>query len=127
MTLCFTDASYSPQHHIACLGYMVGTDENIHTEIITTDGVAEAEKLATERCLYYCRQSGIQGRIIIYTDHQGSLKKEEHWKQQFGDIELRLIQGHKKTSEKSEIDLIFTKVDRLTRKLLRQHVNTMNS
>lgn len=135
-TYCFTDASYNPQHKIACIGYLVYRDLNhnsydltkepiVYTEILEIDGVANAEKLATQKCMNSCRQIGIKDKLIIYTDHEGSLKKESEWRQLYGEIELRLLKGHQKSATKAEMDLIFTKIDRLTRKMLRQHIKSL--
>lgn len=116
-----------------CIGWLIITpeiQEYIHTEIIHVNGVAEAEKMATTECLDQCRKSGISGPIIVYTDHEGSFKKEEEWKHEIsvppsGDIQIQLVRGHQKSVTKSNIDLIFTRVDRLTRKLLRQHIKSL--
>ena len=117
---CFTDASYSPQTRTAIIGWSIPQLDVFQLEVLRCDGVAFAEKMATVKAMEKCRSSGHLGNIKVYTDHQGSEKSLETWNQQYGPIELIYVKGHKKNIDKTPQEIEFTKVDRATRKKLRE-------
>ena len=113
--LCFVDASYSPPHQLGVIGYQVGMEEVIHLGSLTIHGNALAEKLALQKCIEYCDEKYPGQELIIYTDHQASLKDEypDH-------VRIVFTPGHLKKASMNSLQLRFSAVDKATRKELRR-------
>ena len=118
---CFVDASYSPQYHLAVLGFGIQGEADLHLEILSIRGNAAAEKLALQRCIEYCTIQYPDQKLIIYTDHEPSLKEEvpDH-------VELRFTPGHLKKADMTPTQLKFSAVDKATRKKLREVIKSTN-
>lgn len=118
---CFVDASYSPQHQIAVIGFYIDGQAIIHSEIVSIHGNAAAEKLALQRCVDYLCEHSWKLKSVIYTDHEASLKEQvPDW------IELRFTPGHLKKADMTPLQLKFSMLDKAVRKMLRQEVRDRN-
>ncbi len=124
ITYCYSDASYSPQTGLAVTGYKIGADGEIWISRPKVTGIAEAEKLGINSCIDAARAYDVRGTIVLFTDHEGALKMaaQPAWKERFPDVELRVIKGHKKGTERDEHDERFREVDRMVRRILREDV-----
>ena len=115
---CYVDASYSSKHHIGVLGFYVQGEDRTHIQTVTTSSSTSAEKLALARCIEHCSQKYPNTKLIIYIDCKGSSRVAVP-----NNIQLQLLPGHMKKANMDAKQLIFSKVDRLTRKILRKTVN----
>lgn len=117
---CFVDASYSSQHHIAVLGFQVGDESRIHLTTINVNGIAAAEKMNLQRCIEYCSLRYPTSNLIVYTDHEPSLK------QSFPDhVRIVFTPGHIKKADMTTLQLRFSLVDKAVRKELRRIIGNM--
>lgn len=114
---CYTDASYAKDVGGSVIGYKIG-DDPIKTRFLNKVKNTEAEVFAVKLCVELCVEKykamnpGL--KINIYTDCQKALGLNFE-----DDVVLHKMIGHMKNRLKDEKQLIFTKVDKLTRKKLR--------
>jgi len=115
---CYTDASYAKDVGGSVIGFKIG-DELINTQFLDKIKNTEAEvlavKLCVERCVKMYKDVNPNLRIHIYTDCQkaiGLIFDE--------NVVFHKMIGHMKNRLKDEKQMIFTQVDKLTRKKLRE-------
>lgn len=123
----FTDASFDPKSKTAIMGYMM--DGVITTQIITGTTNTEAELCAILWAITFLNTSS---RYILYTDcktavdlqhiprytkpiYTDLLKKLEV----YPNLELKHLEGHKRSSEKTDLDKEFSILDKYVREQLR--------
>lgn len=121
------DASYSPQHKIAVIGFTLLSEEQIHLETINVNqsnltliqspvqGVAKAERLAVEHCITHFQRVYPGQEITIYNDHEAATK--EQWPQ---GVRVLWLPGHTKASSRNNIATEFAVLDKAVRKELRK-------
>jgi len=111
---CYTDASYAKDVGGSVIGYKIG-DLDIQTKFLEGVKNTEAEIMAVRECVRLCQELYPGSTINIHTDCQKALQLD------FGTgVVLHKMVGHMKNSLKDDKQLIFTQVDRLARKKLRQ-------
>lgn len=66
--ICFTDASYSPTHKLAVIGFIVN-DEPMQLQQISVNGCAAAEKQTLNWCIDYCNNKFGNTNLIIYINN----------------------------------------------------------
>jgi hypothetical protein len=115
---CYTDASYAKDVGGSVIGFKIG-DEPIKTRFLDKIKNTEAEvlavKLCVERCVKMYKDTNPNLRIHIYTDCQkamGLIFNE--------NVVFHKMIGHMRNQFKDEKQLMFTQVDKLTRKKLRE-------
>lgn len=116
MIECFTDASYSKEVGGSVIGYKIG-DSPIVTDFCENIKNTQAEVLAVRKCIEKCKEDHPDHQIHVYTDCQKVMMMDFEQ-----DIIFHKMIGHMKNSEKDDKQLIFTQVDRMTRKVLRQRI-----
>lgn len=129
----YTDASYSPQHNVAVIGFII--DDQIITTIVTNPtynvpdkerilhGAAAAESLAISELLNKIGDSNCNyERIVINTDHACDGHIPDKYRSK---VKLQFVEGHKKSSLKDDIDKKFSTLDKMVRKTLREYVNNI--
>ena len=127
--IIYTDASYSPLHKIAIIGYKL--NGKIHTKIIKNIQNTEAEFMAILFALKSIKINN-HANIIVYTDcmrvidliNKRNIKK--HYHKTFlekvdiiTNITFNHINGHKKSALKDNYDKEFSELDNFVRKKLR--------
>lgn len=110
----FTDASYSPQHKIAVIGFKIRTNKTIHVEKLENINNTQAEILGIHRCIDHFNNNYNTETIqcYVYTDCQRGLNIPISGK-------IIKLDGHKPTRLKDKDDIEFAKVDKHVRKTLR--------
>ncbi|VBB18064.1 hypothetical protein YASMINEVIRUS_527 [Yasminevirus sp. GU-2018] len=132
---CYTDASYSKEVGGSVIGYKIG-DGEVQTLFLLNVKNTEAEITAVQRCI----DTVVNGydnmldnnptnpvndyEIHIYTDCQRVVQKFEDGEYPY-NVEVRKMIGHMKKADKDHNQLIFTQVDRATRKELRKRLKTV--
>lgn len=115
---CYTDASYAKDVGGSVIGFKIGDDPIktcYLTEIKNTEAEVFAVKLCVERCVAKYKDAHPNLRVHIYTDCQKAMGLEFT-----EDIVFHKMIGHMKNELKDEKQMIFTQVDKLTRKKLRE-------
>lgn len=133
MKTIYTDASCDPITNHGVLGFMV--DDKIYTSELDNIKNTDAEMTAIVYALSNIIQTDDQ--IILYTDCQRAIKLFQDKKitkpihqivinkfNQFNNITLVHIDGHKKASLKTKTDREFSKLDQHLRKKLRDYMTT---
>ncbi|RXK14094.1 ribonuclease H [Halarcobacter mediterraneus] len=145
----FVDGSVNPQKKIGIGAFYLYDELNkFNEEDINTKRFenTSSTKLELECLLWALKTIDSKDKLLIYTDCQNIfslLNREEKLKKnnyftstnkkiknhllyeeffylnEIYDLEFIKVKGHKKSSEKDEIDLIFSKVDKKARKELR--------
>lgn len=115
---CWTDASYSPKHNISVVGYKIGKNQTkTKTQQLKN---TQAELEAIRICIFECETLYPNSKIIIYTDCQRALTKLYPT-----FVKIIKVQGHSKKSLKNNVDLIFSSVDKIVRKTLRNTIDNI--
>jgi ribonuclease HI len=148
ITKCFCDASYSPLHKFAIIGWQIGKNE-INIQRINDTNNTRAELIAMIKLL---KCLDVNEHYTIFTDCQGIIrslnKKEKIVEKKFknnrgkelanADLYRKLydlflpnisivhISGHIPTKLMNNDNENFSRVDKLVRSVLREHVNRSN-
>ncbi len=119
---CWTDASYSPQHKLSVFGYKIG--QNKIKTFVSELKNTQAELEAISKCIEECKKlypdinnPNLNFVIIIYSDCQRAIMNEYD-----SFVKIIKIKGHSKKSEKNNVDMIFSYVDKEVRKVLRNKI-----
>jgi hypothetical protein len=118
--ICFSDASHSPQHRLAVIGFRVKHELKMHFQVIRDVSCPTSEKAAAQACIEYCRINYPGQELIIFTD---CIEVERAvWPEHVTFIR---IPGHTKKALRNEDQAYFAAVDEYTRKQLREIVRTL--
>ncbi|AEQ33037.1 ribonuclease H [Acanthamoeba polyphaga mimivirus] len=145
MILCFCDASFDPKNKIAVIAWKVGNNDMQH-EIIHDTNNTRAEIIVLLKILSEINQDQ---KYIIYTDCASLLSRinsqdkiiQSNYKTSCGkdiknadlyhhifnklrnNIQIKHIEGHLPTRNMNTNNIIFSQVDKLARKKLRQYIS----
>ena len=114
---CYVDASYNSQKNIGVISYIIiNNDIEILNkyEILNNIKNTQLEILGVNKCIEECSNISETSTIIIYTDCQKALQLNLD-----SNIKIIKVKGHSKKTEKDENDIIFSKVDKKAKKILR--------
>ena len=126
----FVDGSVNPKSKVGIGAfYLCNEIENFDENEIKIKKFEDTSstKLELECLLWALKTIDSKDKLLIYTDCQNifsllnreeKLKKSIYLNEKY-DLEFIKVKGHKKSSLKDEIDLIFSKVDKKARKELR--------
>ena len=148
----FCDGSVNPQEKIGFAAYFIYDENKLNQDIkIRKFKNTSSTKLELEALLWALEDENlINNSIIVFTDCQNILglnqrrekfeendyktstgkiiRNHELYKKFFEitddlDCTFEKVKGHKKTSQKDEIDKLFNLVDKTSRKALREYFN----